>query len=47
MAISSKFIKSFEISIVVKLGRLDVKFSHREKDVIFLNFESEPQASQI
>ena len=47
MAISIKFIKSFEISIVVKLGKLDVKFSHREKGVIFLNFKSGPQSSQI
>ena len=47
MAISLKFIKSFEISIVVKLGKLDVKFSQREKCVIFLNLSNEPQASQI
>ena len=32
---------------LAKLGKLDVKFSQREKCVIFLNFNSEPQASRI
>ena len=41
------YIRSLEISIVVILGKLDVKISHRdrEKSVIFLSFKSEPEAS--